>query len=117
MSGYMLLRGMKTLALRIERQNSNARKVAEFLANHPDIDKVYYPGLASHPGHDIASKQMKGFGGMLAFSHKRGFDVLKRILPSLKYAHLAANLGAVETTVGVPRTTSHVKVHRNSEKP
>ena len=109
MSGYMLLRGMKTLALRIERQNSNARKVAEFLAGHPDIDKVYYPGLPSHPGHDIASKQMKGFGGMLAFSHKRGFDVLKRILPSLKYAHLAANLGAVETTVGVPRTTSHVE--------
>jgi cystathionine gamma-synthase len=109
MSGYMLLRGMKTLALRIQRQNANAQTVASFLESHPDIDKVYYPGLASHPGHDIASKQMRGFGGMLAFSHKQGFDVLKRILPSLKYAHLAANLGAVETTVGVPRTTSHVE--------
>ena len=109
MSGYMLLRGMKTLALRIQRQNTNAQTVASFLESHPDIDKVYYPGLPSHPGHAIASKQMRGFGGMLAFSHKQGFDVLKRILPSLKYAHLAANLGAVETTVGVPRTTSHVE--------
>ncbi len=109
MSGYMLLRGMKTLALRIERQNSNAQKVAEFLEAHPDIEKVYYPGLDSHPGHQIAKTQMRGFGGMLAFSHRQGFEVLKRILPRLKYAHLAANLGAVETTVGVPRTTSHVE--------
>lgn len=109
MSGYLLLRGMKTLALRIERQNSNAMKVAEFLEQHPDVDKVFYPGLKSHPGHEIAKKQMSGFGGMLAFSHKAGFDVLKTILPRLKYAHRAANLGAVETTVGVPRTTSHVE--------
>jgi len=109
MSAYLLLRGMKTLSLRIERQNQNALKVAKFLEQHEDIQQVYYPGLESHPGHDIAKKQMRGFTGMLAFSHKQGFDALKRLLPKLEYAHLAANLGAVETTVGVPRTTSHVE--------
>lgn len=109
MSGYMLLRGMKTLSLRIERQNQNAQRIAEFLESHADIEQVFYPGLTSHPGHEIASRQMRGFGGMLAFSHKQGFEALKRLLPSLQYAHLAANLGAVETTLGVPRTTSHVE--------
>ena len=109
MSGYLLLRGMKTLSLRIERQNQNAQAIAEFLEQHEDIEKVYYPGLTSHPEHAIAKKQMRGFGGMLSFSHKQGFDALRRLLPSLKYAHLAANLGAVETTLGVPRTTSHVE--------
>jgi cystathionine gamma-synthase len=109
MSGYLLLRGMKTLSLRIERQNENAMAVARFLEQHEDIDQVYYPGLKSNPGHEIASRQMRGYTGMLSFSHKLGFEALKRLLPSLKYAHLAANLGAVETTVGVPRTTSHVE--------
>ncbi len=109
MSAYLLLRGMKTLSLRIERQNQNAQRIAEFLEQHEDIDQVFYPGLKSHPSHDVAARQMSGFTGMLAFSHKQGFSALKRFLPSLKYAHLAANLGAVETTVGVPRTTSHVE--------
>ncbi len=109
MSAYMLLRGMKTLSLRIERQNHNAQAVAEFLEGHEDIDEVFYPGLKSHPGHAIAARMMRGFGGMLSFSHKGGFPALKRLLPGLEYAHLAANLGAVETTVGVPRTTSHVE--------
>lgn len=103
------MRGLKTLALRIERQNNNAQRIAEFLDARSDIDQVYYPGLPDHPGHTIAARQMTGFGGMLSFSHKRGFDVLKQILPRLELAHLAANLGAVETTVGVPRTTSHVE--------
>lgn len=109
MSGYLLLRGMKTLSLRIERQNENALAIAHYLEGHDDIEAVYYPGLASHPGHSIAARQMRGFGGMLAFSHRHGFEALKRLLPRLRYAHLAANLGAVETTVGVPRTTSHVE--------
>ena len=109
MSAYLLLRGMKTLALRIERQNHNALTVARFLERHDLIDQVFYPGLESHPQHAIAKKQMRGFTGMLSFSHKHGFEALKRLLPGLKYAHRAANLGAVETTVGVPRTTSHVE--------
>ncbi len=109
MSGYLLLRGLKTLALRIERQNANALAVARFLSGHQDIEAVYYPGLESHPGHAIAQQQMRGYTGMLSFSHKGGFEALKTLLPKLRYAHRAANLGAVETTVGVPRTTSHVE--------
>lgn len=109
MSAYLLLRGMKTLALRVERQNRNALAVARFLEQHPAIDRVYYPGLESHPQHGIAKAQMQGFTGMLSFAHKGGFEPLRTFLPRLRYAHLAANLGAVETTVGVPRTTSHVE--------
>ena len=109
MDAYSLLRGMKTLKLRVERQNDNAMAVARYLQQHPLIDEVNYPGLESHPGHDVAKTQMKGFGGMLSFSVKGGFDAIKQFLPNLKYAHMAANLGCVETVVGPPVTTSHVE--------
>lgn len=110
MSAYLLLRGMKTLALRIERQNSNALEISEFLASHSKIKKVFYPGLASHEGHLIAKKQMKGFGGMLSFMLKQDtFKAVGIVLKHLKYAHCAANLGAVETIAGPPATTSHVE--------
>ena len=109
MDAYSLLRGMKTLKLRVERQNDNAMAVAQYLQQHPLVDEVNYPGLASHPGHDIAKIQMTGFGGMLSFSVKGGLDAIKQFLPKLKYAHMAANLGCVETVVGPPLTTSHVE--------
>jgi cystathionine gamma-synthase len=100
---------MKTLKLRIQRQNENAMAVARFLDQHPLVEKVNYPGLESHPGHEIAKQQMSGFGGMLSFSVKGGLDAIKRFLPNLQYAHMAANLGCVETVVGPPLTTSHVE--------
>jgi len=109
MSAYFLLRGMKTLHLRVRRQNQNAMQIAEHLDKHPKVMKVFYPGLASHPQHDIARQQMNGFGGMLAFMVKGGFDAVKAFLPRLRYAHRAANLGSVETIVGPPATTSHVE--------
>ena len=109
MDAYSLLRGMKTLKLRVERQNENAMAVAEYLQQHPLVDEVNYPGLESHPGHDVAKTQMSGFGGMLSFSVKGGFDAIKQFLPKLNYAHMAANLGCVETVVGPPVTTSHVE--------
>ena len=71
---------------------------------------MLYPGLQSHPHHDIAARQMRGFGGMLSFAPLGGYDAVRRILPRLRYAHAAANLGAVETIVGPPATTSHVEV-------
>lgn len=110
MSAYLLLRGMKTLALRIERQNENAMKVARFLKGHPFVKDVLYPGLESHPGHAIAARQMRGFGGMLSFMLDGDFKSVRAFLPCLKYAHLAANLGAVETVAAPPRTSSHVEV-------
>jgi len=106
---YRLLRGMKTLGIRIERQNASAMKIAQYLANHPAVDRVFYPGLPDHEHHDIAKRQMRGFGGMLSFMVHGGFEAVKTFLPHLKLAHRAANLGAVETIVGPPATTSHVE--------
>ncbi|WP_457553425.1 cystathionine gamma-synthase family protein [Desulfobacula sp.] len=113
MAAYFLLRGMKTLELRIERQNKSAMKIAQFLESHPEVGQVFYPGLESNPGHDIAKKQMTGFGGMMSFKLREDdFDAVRRFLPKLKFAHAAANLGAVETIVGPPATTSHVECTR-----
>lgn len=109
MAAYLLLRGMKTLHLRIRQQNESALRIARFLREHPAIEAVYYPGLESSPGHEIARRQMRGFGGVLSFAPKGGFDAVRTVLPRLRYAHRAANLGAVETVVGPPRTTSHVE--------
>ncbi len=117
MAAYLLLRGMKTLALRIREQNRNAMLVAQYLENHPAIDQVFYPGLESHSGHLIAKQQMTGFGGMLSFMLKEdSFDAVRRFVPRLKYAHAAANLGAVETTIGPPATTSHVECSAEERK-
>jgi len=109
MAAYLLLRGMKTLHLRIERQNQSALKIAQFLESHPHVTKVYYPGLTSHEQYEIARRQMRGFGGVLSFVIRGGFESVKSLLPRLRYAHLAANLGAVETIAGPPSTTSHVE--------
>jgi cystathionine gamma-synthase len=109
MDAYMLLRGMKTLALRIERQNESAMTIAKWLAKHPAVEQVNYPGLPTHKHHAVAKKQMHGFGGMLSFAVRGGLPAIKQLLPRLKYAHRAANLGAVETIVGPPLTTSHVE--------
>ncbi len=110
MAAYLLLRGMKTLPLRIERQNQSAIQIARYLQSHSAVEQVFYPGLDSHPQHAIARQQMKGFGGMFAFSVKGGYEAVKQFLPRLRYAHRAANLGAVETIVGPPATTSHVEL-------
>jgi cystathionine gamma-synthase len=110
MAAYLLLRGMKTLHLRIRQQNASALKIARFLETHPRIERVFYPGLESHENHAVARRQMRGFGGVLSFTLKdNDFDAVCRFLPRLRYAHSAANLGAVETIVGPPATTSHVE--------
>jgi len=100
---------MKTLHLRVRRQNESAIQIARFLEAHPLVEKVFYPGLASHEHHTIARRQMRGFGGVLSFQLKGGFDAVQAFLPHLNYAHLAANLGSVETIAGPPATTSHVE--------
>ncbi|MCJ8338627.1 MAG: cystathionine gamma-synthase family protein [Pseudomonadales bacterium] len=109
MDAYSLLRGMKTLSLRVERQNQSAMTIANWLTQHPAVEQVNYPGLESHLHHDIAKRQMHGFGGMLSFSVKGGLEAIKVFLPKLQYAHMAANLGCVETVVGPPVVTSHVE--------
>lgn len=109
-SAWLLLRSMKTLGLRVERQNANALAMARFLEAQPQVNAVNYPGLESNPGHEIARKQMRGFGGVLSFDLKGGFEAVKTVLNNLQYAYMAANLGQVETVVGPPATTSHVEL-------
>jgi len=109
MSAYFLIRGIKTLELRINRQNSNAMQLAGFLQDHPKIEQVFYPGLETDPGHEIAKQQMSGYGGVFSFSLKGGYNNIKLLLENLKYAHLAASLGSVGTLIGTPKTTSHVE--------
>ena len=109
MAAYLLLRGMKTLHLRIERQNSNAMTVARHLTSHPAVTTVNYPGLESHPRHEVAARQMRGFGGMLSFGLRGDFDGVRKFIPAIRRAHAAANLGAVETIVAPPATSSHVE--------
>jgi len=108
-AAYLLIRGLKTLELRVARHNENAMKIACYLERHPAVEGVFYPGLESHPQHELAKKQMRGFGGMLSFSLVGGYEAVKAFLPRVQFAHRAANLGAVETTVGPPATTSHVE--------
>jgi cystathionine gamma-synthase len=107
---YLIARGMKTLELRIERQNASAQRIAEFLKAHPKVNEVYYPGLKTHKDHAIAARQMRGFGGILSFSLTGGYELVKKFLPSLRLVHLAASLGSVSTLAGPPRTTSHVEL-------
>jgi len=107
---YMIARGMKTLELRVERQNASALKIAHYLQQHPKVKDVFYPGLESHHGHAIARSQMRGFGGMMSFSLDGGWELVKKFLPALKLVHLGASLGSVSTLAGPPRTTSHVEL-------
>jgi cystathionine gamma-synthase len=108
-AAYLLLRGMKTLHLRVDRQNDSALRIARWLGTHPAVEAVHHPGLDSHPQHDLATRQMAGFGGVLSFMVRGGLDGVRAFLPRLRLAHRAANLGAVETIVGPPATTSHVE--------
>jgi len=108
-SASLLARGIRTLELRVSRQNANAQRVAEFLAGHPAVEAVFYPGLPEHPHHDVARRQMSGFGGVLAFALKGEFAAVRTLLGGLRLAHQAASLGSVATLVGPPATTSHVE--------
>jgi cystathionine gamma-synthase len=113
---YLIARGMKTLELRIERQNASALKIAQYLKAHSKVSDVFYPGLETHPGHSIAKEQMHGFGGMLSFALDGGYELVKKFLPKLKLVHLAASLGSVGTLAGPPRTTSHVELTEEQRK-
>jgi len=109
-AAFLLIRGMKTLELRVQRHNQSALQIARLLENHEKVDQVFYPGLESHPFHEVARRQMKGFGGVLSFSLEGGFEAVRALLPRLRFAHMAANLGSVSTLAGPPSTTSHVEL-------
>ena len=109
-AGYLLIRGLKTLELRVRRQSETALLVARFLEKHAKVARVHYPGIASHPDHRLAKKQMTGFGGMLAFDLKGGLPAARRFCDRAKIFLLAASLGGVESLIVLPIYTSHYRM-------
>ncbi len=106
---FLVLRGTKTLAVRMQAHDRNGRLVASFLAEHPKVQKVYYPGLASHPQHELAARQQKGFGGMVAFE-TGSLDNAKKVLEGVKLCVLGESLGGVESLISHPATMTHASV-------
>jgi cystathionine beta-lyase/cystathionine gamma-synthase len=106
---FLVLRGTKTLAVRMEKHDENGRAVANFLTEHPGVQKVYYPGLVSHPQHELAKRQQKGFGGMVAFE-TGSLENAKKVLENVKLCTLAESLGGVESLISHPATMTHASV-------
>jgi cystathionine gamma-synthase len=98
-SAYLLIRGLKTLALRVKQQNQTALAVAQFLENHPAVERVYYPGLASHPDYDVACEQLAGFGGVISFTLKTNFAGTGRFIDQLTIPYIGPSLGGVESLI------------------
>jgi len=107
---YLTLRGLKTLAIRMDRHGANAAELAAWLVRQPAVDKVYYPGLPDHPGHAVARKQMRNFGGMISMRLKGGTDAAKRFFTRTKLFSLAESLGGVESLVCHPATMTHASI-------
>ena len=111
---YMILRGMRTLEIRIHRAEDNAQKIADFLENHANIEKVHYPGLKSHTGHKIAKKQQNGFGSMLSFEIKGTYEQTKLFVKTLNIFALAQSLGGTESMINHPATMTHASMDEKS---
>lgn len=113
---FLVLRGIKTLPIRMERHNYNAQKIAEFLESHPKVKKVYYPGLESHPQHELARKQMTGFGGILSFELKASLAEVKAFLSRFKLFALAESLGGVESLIEHPALMTHASIPKRERE-
>ncbi len=107
---WLILRGIKTLALRMRQHEENARVVAEYLSTHPRVEQVYYPGLSSHPDHELAKRQMSGFGGMVSFQLKGGLADVERVVQRFKIFTLAVSLGGIESLVSHPSSMTHISM-------
>lgn len=113
---YMVLRGIKTLAVRMERHNATGQRVAEWLAKHPGVERTVYPGLTCHPQHELAKKQMKGFTGMITFFIKGGLPEARKFLENVRVFALAESLGGVESLVDHPAIMTHASVPADQRK-
>jgi cystathionine beta-lyase/cystathionine gamma-synthase len=107
---WLVLRGIKTLQVRMQRHCENARTLAEWLHSHSKVEHVYFPGLSSHPGHDIARRQMSDFGGMVSVRLKGGKDAAMKLLTGTRLFSLAESLGGVESLIGHPATMTHASI-------
>ena len=110
LDAWLTTRGIKTLAVRVRQHSENAQAIAEWAAGRPEFATVYYPGLASHPGHDVASRQMSGFGGMLSLGLSAGAAAAKTFAESTELFQLAESLGGVESLIGYPPDMTHASV-------
>jgi cystathionine gamma-synthase len=110
MDAWLTTRGIKTLAVRMQRHTENAQAIAESLVGHPGIEAVYYPGLPTHPGHELAARQMSGFGGMLSVALAGGATAARRFAESTEVFQLAESLGGVESLIGYPSEMTHASV-------
>ena len=114
MDSFLTLRGIKTLHVRMERHCFNAEKIVDFLSKHEKVDKLYWPGLTSHPNHDLAKSQMSGFGGMISFTTKNGnFKSVQEITSKLKVFTLAESLGGVESLANHPASMTHASIPKD----
>jgi methionine-gamma-lyase len=113
---YLVIRGLKTLSIRVERAQQNAEKIAHYLEKHPKIEWIKYPGLKSHPQHELAKKQMDGFGAMISFGVKGGLNAGKILMDNVQVAILAVSLGGVETLIEHPASMTHSKVSAEEKK-
>src|SRR6202035_3220530 len=109
-AAFLVGRGIKTLGLRVERQNATAMALALRLQKHPRVERVFYPGLPSHPSHAIARAQMRGFGGVVSFIVKGGLDAASRVVDSMKLARIAPSFGGVEALVEQPAVMSYYEM-------
>jgi cystathionine gamma-synthase len=116
MTAFLAMRGIRTLNLRIQQHNASAMKIAQFLDNHSKIKDTFYPGLESHPDHEIAKRQMKGFGGMLSFDVDGDFDQTKAFMDHLKEISIATSLGGVTSIANQPITNTHVALSPENRK-
>jgi methionine-gamma-lyase len=112
---FMVLRGVRTLAIRIERAQENAMKVARFLQSHPDVAWIRYPGLETHPQYELAKTQMKGFSSMMSFGLKGGYEAGKKLMDNLHLALLAVSLGGIETLIQHPASMTHAGVSKENK--
>ena len=116
MDSFLVLRGVKTLGIRMQRHAENAGKVVEFLATHPKVQKVTYPGLSSHPQHQLAKRQMSGFGGMATFEIRGGLESARAFLKAVKIFACAESLGGVESLIEHPAIMTHASVPKETRE-
>lgn len=116
MDSFLVLRGVKTLHVRMQRHAENAAKVADFLVGHPKVNKVTYPGLTSHPQHELAKRQMKGFGGMMTFDMKGGLEAARKFLKTVKVFACAESLGGVESLIEHPAIMTHASIPKDTRE-
>jgi cystathionine gamma-lyase len=113
---FLVMRGLKTLAIRMKAHEQNALLISDFLSKHPKVEHVIYPGLKNHPNHELAKKQMSGFGGMISFAVKGDLQASKKVLESVQIFTLAESLGGVESLIELPAIMTHASIPAETRK-